>query len=566
MKYRILAFFVIIATFSVYLAVGQNDKIDSFFDNRIEVYISFKIDKQADIETISKILSISSYDKSSGEITAYASRKELKNFIELGIEFKKLTPPSMLRKDIKMAHSKEEIMRNNWDSYPTYDAYVAMMYQFEADYPDLCKISLIGKTNNDRDILVAKISDNVDVKEAEPEFLYTSTMHGDETTGYVLMLRLIDYLLNNYGIDPRITDLVNGIEIYINPNANPDGSYAAGNSNIYGATRYNSMGVDLNRNYPDPDDGPHPDGNPWQTETRAFMTFAENHNFVMSANIHGGEEVCNYPWDTWWFTTADDDWWQYVCHEYADTAHLYSPSGFMNGFNNGITHGYTWYTITGGRQDYMNYFHQCREFTLEISDTKLLPANQLPAWWGYNYRSLLNYLEQVSYGVRGVVTDEDSGDFLKAEVYVMNHEADSSWVYTDIENGNYHRMIHGGTYDIKYSVHGYWPKTIQDVSVVNRQATPLNVQLKNMLSVVENYQESPVKVYPNPVILNYFQVSLDKKVSVIKIYNTTGKLIYTADNPNAGRYYIDVSNWNPGMYIMKVVDKNTVFTEKIQIF
>jgi carboxypeptidase D len=35
--------------------------------------------------------------------------------------------------------------------------------------------------------------------EYEPEFMYTSTMHGDETVGYVLMLRLIDYLLTNYG-------------------------------------------------------------------------------------------------------------------------------------------------------------------------------------------------------------------------------------------------------------------------------------------------------------------------------------------------------------------------------
>jgi hypothetical protein len=96
------------------------------------------------------------------------------------------------------------------------------------------------------------------------------------------------------------------------------------------------------------------------------MTFAENNHFVASANIHGGTEVCNYPWDTWQKLAADDNWWQYVCHEYADTAQLHSQDGYMSDFDDGITNGWQWYEVAGGRQDYMNYFQQGREFTLEI--------------------------------------------------------------------------------------------------------------------------------------------------------------------------------------------------------
>ena len=179
-------------------------------------------------------------------------------------------------------------------------------------------------------------------------------MHGNELAGYVLSLRLINYILDNYGNNQRITNLVNEIDIWINPLANPDGAYAGGNQNVNFATRYNANWVDLNRNYPDPQDGPHPDGNPYQEETNIFLALADSINFTLSANIHGGVEVCNYPWDTWSNLTADNDWWQYVSHEYADTCQANSVSGYFNYLNDGITNGNDWYEVNGGRQDYMN--------------------------------------------------------------------------------------------------------------------------------------------------------------------------------------------------------------------
>jgi len=255
------------------------------------------------------------------------------------------------------------------------------------------------------------------------------------------MLNLIDTLLENYGTVTRITYLVNNIEIYINPLANPDGTYTYDNSTVAGAIRYNANGVDLNRNYPDPDptDGPHPDGNAWQTETIHFMNFAESRDFVMSANFHGGAEVCNYPWDTFSYLNTDDNWWQYISHEYADTAQLYSPSTYMDGFNDGITNGYDWYPIAGGRQDYMNYFHQCREETFEISNVKLISESQIQNHWEYNRRSLLNYMEQSLYGIHGIVTDANTGQPLEVEIFILNHDVDSSWVYSILPLGIYHR-------------------------------------------------------------------------------------------------------------------------------
>ncbi len=453
----------------------QNSEISSLFEKNGEIYFKIKDVSKAELNQISKVVSIDNVNEKS--IVANANAEEFSRFLKLGIDYTVLPHPNenFNPETVSFEDMKES---KSWDSYPTYDAYVSMMYQFAADYPDICQVSSIGQTVQGRELLVTKISDNVDSDEDEPEFFYTSTMHGDETAGYIFMLRFIDSLLTGYGTDPRITYLVDNIEIYVNSLANPDGTYHGGNNTVGGAVRRNGNNVDLNRNYPDPEDGPHPDGHVWQPETVAFMNFAENHNLVMSCNMHAGSEVCNYPWDTWAKYPADSAWWEYVCHEYADTVHAYSPSGYMTGFDNGVTNGYAWYSINGGRQDYMNYFRQCREFTLELSYTKLLPESQLPVYWGYNKNSLFNYLEQVLFGVRGIVTDITNNQPVAAEVSVLNFDKDSSMVFSSLPIGDYHRMLFAGTYDLVFSAPGYEPDTEYGVTVQNRNTTILNVQLK----------------------------------------------------------------------------------------
>jgi PKD repeat protein len=463
-------------TGSVLHVTGQTKEeiISSIFKERAEAYFKFEFPGKKEINHLSHLISIDNFDEST--VWAYANRTEFTKFIEEGYEYSILTPPSMVNK-VVMKDIVDLKGVNDWDFYPTYDAYVNMMYQFQTDYPGLCEVSSIGQTVEGRQLLIARISDNVGQEEGEPCFLYTGTIHGDEVTGYVLLLRLIDYLLTNYGTDPEVSNLVQNLDIRINPASNPDGTYHGGNNTVYGATRYNANGVDLNRNYPDPQDGPHPDGFEWQVETLAFMAFAENNRISVSCNTHGGAEVCNYPWDTWAPLHADDAWWQYVCHEYADTVHEYAPNGYMTGFDNGITNGYAWYEIAGGRQDYMTYFHQGREFTLELTDNKMPPANQLPNFWEYNYRSLLNYMEQAMFGISGTVTDANTGVPLITEIYIENHEADSSWVYSGQSTGKYIRHVYAGTYDVTFTAPGYYPQTIEDVVVVNRQLTTLDVQL-----------------------------------------------------------------------------------------
>jgi len=446
----------------------------SVFANKIgEQYFRFPTPSQNELEIITRIISIDNIED--GYVYAYANEAGIEKFLAAGYFYEVLPHPGTLYKPK---------MTTNWErsrlleAYPTYDAYVNIMYQFATDHPTICEVTNIGNSVNGREILVAKISDNIDQEENEPEFFYTSTMHGDETTGFILMLDLINLLLSDYSSDPQITNLVNNLEIWINPLANPDGTYNNVNNVIIDPTRFNANGVDLNRNFPCPQDGPHPDGEEWQPETVIMMDFADANNFNMGANLHGGIELLNYPWDYQEPLHADDDWFIYTCTLYASTAHANSPDGYMTAYNNGITNGFQWFETHGGRQDYMTYFQRSREVTLELSDIKFLPENQLLNHWNYNRESLLLYLEEAMYGVHGLVTNQSS-EPLSALITVLDHDLDNSEIYTDSEVGDYHRLLSAGTYDLEFSSYGYRTQSVDNISVNEGETTLVDVILEN---------------------------------------------------------------------------------------
>ena len=537
------------------LLIAQNiEKADSILNKRGEICFSFNTLDKSLINTVTKIVSI---DKvlPNGYVFCYANKKGFYKFLELNIPWKIEPHSTDIATDIKMFDSHSIKSTLVWDAYPTYSAYLDLMAQFQSIYPNLCRIdTILSSTPGGRKILVAKISDNINIKEDEPQFFYTSSMHGDETTGYILMLRLIDYLLTNYATNSRVANLVNNVEIYINPLANPDGTYKGGNSSVSSATRFNSDTVDLNRNFPDFVGGSHPDGELWQPETEAFMNFAEKHNFVMSANFHGGIELANYPWDCKYALNADDNWWNYISKEYADTAK--KASGFngyftdiVNGSYPGVTNGAAWYKVYGGRQDYMNYWHHCREFTLEISGTKLLPANQLPNHWNYNYLSFLNYMQQSLYGFRGIITDSITNFPVKAKVTVVGHDIDSTDVYSALPIGNYHRPIKAGTWTLKFEAPNYYPKTISNITISDKQTLRFDVKL---------LRDTTICVAPTVQCSTFSSSAITN--SKMKIHwtrgNGTGGVIVVAKSanpvnygPESGTNYIADSTFGNGSEI-----------------
>ena len=559
--FRTILFLLITAQITVFAQQPMKLRLEQ----RGEIIVSFEAKYLNEIPnvgcwSIDKVIDNTAY--------VYLNSAQYEKILELNIPFIPEPIPS-LRTVATMSNSVTQAQE--WDTYPDYPTYLAMMNQFTIDYPHICKLDTIGYSVDGRLLLALKISDNVTEDEPEPEFFYTSSMHGDELTGYVLMLRLADYLLSNYQRDPvkstssyDVNNLVDNIEIYINPLANPDGTFKTGDHTVIGATRSNANNVDLNRNFPDPEDGEHPDGKDWQIENIAMMEYMQSKNFSLSMNFHGGAEVLNYPWDTFSARHVDDSWFQLISRAYADTVHTIDAN-YMDGFDNGITNGYDWYSISGGRQDYVTHFLHGREITLEISNTKLPDATELPAFWDKNYRSLLHYMEEASYGIHGLVTDT-VGSPLQAKIMVLNHDFDSSFVRTQ-KGGVFYRYLKAGIYDIIVSANDHKSKTISDVNVDDFEATKLEVELEIDESVsVRNKISVDFTMYPNPTssLITITNQQLKNRPITFRIFSLDGKMLWNKDGLLLDdSFEIDLTFLNSGIYLFLVENEDGVSIQKL---
>ena len=475
--WRVMVAFLVVLAF----VVAPGGAAEPQSDGWDKVLVRLQVENRAEQDVVGSIIDLEERTRNL-DLWGWANEKELEQLTKLGFLFERVEE-NIDKRALTMCTSAF----SSWECYPTYSQYLEMLDDWAAAYPDIVrKVDIGASTSGSRNQWALKISDNPDDvggEEDEPELFYTATMHGDELVCYPTTLHLIDYILQNYGTDADITALVDGAVLWVNALANPDGTFNGGNDTVSGATRYiPGTNVDPNRNFPDVVDGNHPDGEAWATETVNMMDFADSHNIVLSANCHAGIELVNYPWDTWADLHPDELWFESISRRYADSAQANSPANYLTAENNGITNGYAWYQASGTRQDYMTYFHGGREVTLELADDKSLDANLLDDHFNYNRDALLGYFAEAFTGIRGLVTDAVTGDPLAATVKVFFHDntTHQSWVFTDPDVGDYHRMIAPGTWYFAFEAEGYG-RQIASVGITSGPATRLDVQMRTAL-------------------------------------------------------------------------------------
>ena len=142
------------------------------------------------------------------------------------------------------------------ESFATYDTLLAT-------YPNLVEKYDIGNSwekvqpggSPGYDLWVLRLTNEQNTFE-KYRFFLMAEIHAREYTTAETALRLIEYLLQNYGVNPDITWMLDYGEIYILPMTNPDGrkwaeqgeSWRKNANNTNGCLAFPQYGTDLNRN------------------------------------------------------------------------------------------------------------------------------------------------------------------------------------------------------------------------------------------------------------------------------------------------------------------------------
>ncbi len=540
-RFLLIPVLLLINGFAGYSQASRDPLIDSLF-SRGEIYVAMQT---ARLKSAGRLPPGVGIDRVSGDSVFLYFHPSDTAFIRSHREFiNLLIPPS--EEDIpRMASNLDEVI--NGSAYPTWNQYLESMKYFRDTWPGICHTDTIGYSARGKLILATVINAGHHAAGEVPEIFYTSGIHGDEVTGFSLMLRLTAELLESHD-SPETAGILDDKIVIINPLSNPDGTYRLSDTSIFGATRANAAFVDLNRNYPDPQNGNHPDGMDWQPENTAMMDYMDKEPPDLSANFHGGAEVFNYPFDTWSLRHADDEWFRFLGREYADTAKRISAI-YMNDEENGITNGFDWYEVNGGRQDYVNWFLHGREVTIELSYDKMPPADDLDMYWELNRNSFLNYISQAGYGIEGHVRDAGTGLPVEATITIPGHDKLHSEVGSG-PAGTFFRYLYEGNYDLAVSAEGYETDSVM-AYVRNYEKTVVDVALEHS-GISEGYR---ARTEPNPFTAGFSLIvnSENNDWLFTRIYDLRGTLLderFFLMEPGTNKFEIYPHLPAPGVYIL----------------
>ncbi|KAI0220734.1 Carboxypeptidase M [Lamellibrachia satsuma] len=356
--------------------------------------------------------------------------------------------------------------------YHNYTLLTQYLKEVNQSYPNITCLYSIGKSVQGRELWVIAIGEtpcaHVNLR---PEVKYVGNMHGDESVGREILIHFIYHLVSGYGANTEVTSLLNATRVHILVSMNPDGFENATRLQQEGHCehdigRTNANGFDLNRNFPDYFEE---NKKEIQPETRAIMDWLKQHQFVLSANLHGGALVVNYPYDNYkgasksfeakYSPTEDNDVFRHLAMTYA-LAHPTMYQGYMcargkilpniHHYVGGTTNGAEWYPILGSMQDYNYIVGGCMEITLELSCCKYPLTSTLEGHWNDNRMALLKLLQQVHIGVKGYFVDTNHNTISGAYLTFNKHRV------TSTAQGEYWKLLVPSTseYQIRMAMIG----------------------------------------------------------------------------------------------------------------
>lgn len=467
--------------------------------------------------------------------------------------------------------SVEEILRNI-AGYPSYDSVYTHLEDIASENSDFAALESLGPStcniyyqngdqsyvNFQHDIWAMKISDNPGIEEDEPNVLFCGLIHAKETISLSVTLYILDYIVDNYGIDPDVTNWVDNTQIWFIPLMNPDG-YKVVYDNLQVTHRKNmrdnnnndnpdasSMdGVDLNRNFGYVWGNHNASSNYWYStyhgpyafseyESRYVRDLIKGRKFFGAITYHSHAQKVLYPLGHLPGVCSYD---HEIMGELATSMAVTIPNITGTGHyvaDQAVDFGYT---CQGTMGDWGYAEQRIFSFTIELANSFIPEQQNILPICEDNLEAALIFLDRVHHStLTGNITDI-SGNPLVADVHVV--EIDGVDGMTEVEPvrsdslfGRYYRPLLPGEYDLVFSYSGYPDITMNNIEILADMNTEVNVTFS--------------VTYVDSVVL-----SLDNNIIKLNwpLEPGTGYRVYSSDKPYEGfeqdntGTYIDVNSW-----------------------
>jgi hypothetical protein len=253
-------------------------------------------------------------------------------------------------------------------TYRNINDYNTEMAALAQAHPNLVKsIKLPYQTRQGRDVYGLEITHNVNASDGKPVFFMQGMHHGNEWPSGEHSLEFAYDIVQNDGVNPEITALLDASRVIVVPVVNVDGFMINRRTSCgLSPTCASSAGVDINRNYPfgwgsgaganATQRGPAPGSEP---EVKNVMELTTGHQVtVLVTNHTSGHTVLRPPLEVRAGNTPDEV--RYAALSDAITA-ANGYTGMKSGFD---------YETTGETPDWSYYATRGLGFTYEIMKTQ----------------------------------------------------------------------------------------------------------------------------------------------------------------------------------------------------
>ncbi|XP_028618422.1 carboxypeptidase A4 isoform X2 [Grammomys surdaster] len=266
------------------------------------------------------------------------------------------------------------------------------MDSIATDFPDLASRVKIGETFEKRPMYVLKFSTGGGKK--RPAIWLNAGIHAREWISHATAIWTARKIVTDYQKDPAVTSILEKVDIFLLPVANPDGYvYTQSKNRLWRKTRSRipgsrCIGADPNRNWnasfagegasdnpcSEVYHGPHPNS---EVEVKSVVDFIQKHgNFKCFIDLHSYSQLLMYPYGYTVKKAPDAEELDDVARSAAEA--LASLSGTKYRVGPTCT---TVYPASGSSVDWAYNNGIKYAFTFELRDTGhygfLLPANQI---------------------------------------------------------------------------------------------------------------------------------------------------------------------------------------------